>query len=331
MKRLMVVCVVLMLMLAVVGCSPRAGARSTGELRQVTIAMGFIPNIQFAPMYVAIEKGYFAEEGIEVVLDYGMETDLLQRVGTNDLQFAIANGDQVILARANDLPVTYVLNWYRHFPVCIVSLAEKGITTPEDLIGKTVGTPATEGASYIGWLALLESAGIAADEVNLQVIGYTQAASVVEGRVDAAIVYAQNEPVQLKAQGHDVRVIDIDAYTRLVSAGLVTNEKTIADDPELVEGVARAFLRGIEAAIADPDEAFDISRRAIPEMDEATAKVQRAVLDASVAIWRSDELGRNDPEAWAESVELMRRLGLVNVAIAPESLYSNAFVDAARS
>jgi len=328
MKRRAVVLIALSLLLTLTACSPRAGAKTPGETRQVTIAMGYIPNAQFAPMYVAIDRGYFAEEGIEVTLDYGMETDLLQRVGTNDLQFAIANGDQVILARANDLPVTYVLNWYHRFPVCVVSLAEKGITRPEDLIGKTVGIPATEGASYIGWLAFLDRAGIAPDQVNLQVIGYTQVASLVEGRVDAAICYAQNEPVQLRESGHEVNVISMADYTRLVSAGIVTNDTTIANDPELVQGVTRAFLRGLEDAVADPDAAFEISRRAIPEMDEATAAVQRAVLQESVAIWRGEELGRSDPEAWAESVALLRELGLISTDLDLDSLYTNRFVDA---
>ena len=117
---------------------------------------------------------------------------------------------------------------------------------------------------------------------------------------------------------------------RIVSAGIVTNDATIENDPELVEGVTRAFLRGLEAAIADPDAAFEISRRAIPEMDDAAAEVQRAVLDESIAIWRSDQPGRNDPEAWDESVALMRRIGLISVEVDPESLYSNAFVDAAQ-
>jgi len=328
MKRRALVFIGLALLLTIAGCSPRAGARSSGETRQVTIAMGFIPNVQFAPMYVAIERGYFAEEGIEVVLDYGMETDLLQRVGTNDLQFAVANGDQVILARANDLPVTYVLNWYHRFPVCVASLADRGITAPEDLIGKTVGTPAAEGASYIGWLAFLDRAGIAAEQVNLQVIGYTQVASLVEGRVDAAICYAQNEPVQLRESGYALNVLDMGDYTRLVSAGVVTNEATIEDDPELVQGIVRAFLRGLKDTVTDADAAFEISRRAIPEMDEAAAKVQRAVLKESIAIWRAEEYGRSDPEAWAESVALLRQIGLVTTDVDPESMYTNRFVDA---
>src|SRR5512139_4089939 len=115
-KTLLLVCLVVVLVL--VGCAAPGSSRKP---QAVTVAMGFIPNVQFTPMYVAMERGYFKQQGIEVTLDYGMETDLLQRVGQDQLQFAIASGDQLIMARANGLPVTYVANWYRRFPVCVVS------------------------------------------------------------------------------------------------------------------------------------------------------------------------------------------------------------------
>jgi NitT/TauT family transport system substrate-binding protein len=112
-----------------------------------------------------------------------------------------------------------------------------------------------------------------------------------------------------------------------VSAGIVTNDTTIENDPELVQGITRAFLRGLEDAVADPEAAFDISRRAIPEMDDAAAVVQRAVLEESVAIWRAEQYGRSDPEAWAESVALLRQIGLITTDVDPESMYTNRFVE----
>ncbi|MFP3896560.1 MAG: ABC transporter substrate-binding protein [Anaerolineales bacterium] len=297
------------------------------EPEEITIAMGFVPNVQFTPMYVALERGYFEEEGIDVTLDYGTETDLLQRVGTGELRFAVGSGDQVVLARANDLPVVYFLNWYRHFPVCVVSMADKGITSPEDLVGKTVGIPATEGASYIGWLAFLDQAGIAREDVNLQSIGYTQVASLMENRVDAAICYAMNEPVQLQADGHDINVFYLDEYTNLVSNGFITNEETIENNPELIRGVARAFLRGLEDTVDDPDAAFEIAREAIPEMEDETAELQRAVLEECLDFWRAETPGRNRPEAWEESVAALMRFGLLTEEMEPEFLYTNEFID----
>ncbi len=320
MKRNAMTFTMLLVLLVLTGCG-RAVAPT-----QVTIAMGFIPNVQFTPVYVAMERGYFADEGLDVTLDYGMETDLLQEVGANHLQFAIASGDQVVMARANGLPVRYVANWYRRFPVCVVSLAEAGITSPQDLIGKTVGTTALQGASYIGWLALLEEVGIAPADINLQVIGYTQVASLTEKRVDAAICYAMNEPVQMVAAGYDINVFGLDRYTRLVSNGLITNDETIDKRPELVRGVVRAFARGLQDTLDDPDAAFAITRKTIPEMDDAAAVLQRAVLDACIEYWRGDDPGVSDPEAWSESVALLRDLGLIATDVDAEALYTNEFV-----
>ncbi len=321
-RILTVVLALLMLLSACAGPGQRAG----GELRKVTIAMGFIPNVQFAPMYVALERGYFREEGLEVVLDYGMETDLLQRVGTNDLQFAVASGDQVILARANGLPVQYVLNWYRRFPVCVVSMADAGITEPAHLVGKTIGTPVMGGASYIGWLAFLDEVGIAPESVNLQVIGYTQVASLVEKRVDAAICYALNEPIQLAQTGYKANVFYLDRYTKLVSNGIVTNEQTIKKEPRLVRSVVRAFLRGLQDTLQDPEAAFEITRKVIPEMDEATAKLQRAVLQECLNYWQGEKLGESRPEDWEESVAFLKKIKLVTTDVKPTTLYTNKFI-----
>ncbi len=293
---------------------------------QVTIAMGFVPNVQFTPMYVAIENGYFAEQGVDVVLDYGMETDLLQRLGAGDLQFAIASGDQVALARAAGLPVTMVASWYRRFPVCVVSLAESGIQSPEDLVGKTVGIPVLEGASYIGWQAFLREVGLSPEQVNLQAIGYTQIASLTEKRVDAAVSYAMNEPVQLVQAGYETNVFYLDEYTGLVSNGLISSEAMIDSDPDLVRKVIAAFVKGIETTLADPDEAFAITRKHIPEMDDTAAELQRAVLDACLPFWEAEKIGYNDPAAWQESLQLLQDLGLISGDVAATEMYTNEFL-----
>lgn len=320
----------LLLIALVVGCAPMAtpvAAPTDTPVAPATvkIAMGFIPNVQFTPVYVALEQGYFADENITVELDYGWETDILSLVGTGQLRFAIASGEQVILARSGGLPVVYVFDWYNRFPVSVVSLAESGIEGPEDLVGKTVGTPAMFGSSYIGWRALLHATGIPEEQVTLQTIGYTQVAALTSGQVDAAICFYMNEPVQLEQSGVAVDQILIADYLDMPAAGLITNEATIAGEPELVERVVRAFARGLSYTLENPDEAFAMAERAVPEIGE-TAEVQRAVLQAAIELWQTDEVGVASEAAWQEAAEFMFAAGLIDTEVDAASAFTNRFV-----
>ena len=323
--------IVLLLAVALSGCATPVPT-ATPAHRQVTLSMGFIPNVQFTPFYVAVEKGYFADEGLEIEFDYGMETDLLKLLGVGERQFVVGSGDQVILARQQGLPVVYVMNWYRRFPVAVAALDPMPV--PQELIGKKVGIPGLYGASYIGWQAILDAAGVNPADVNLISIGYTQVESLVAGQVDAAVVYVMNEPVQLRHEGYKVSLIPVADYIDFVSNGLITNEKTISEEPELVRSIVHAILRGLRDTLDDPDAAFAICRHYVPEIDEESAPLQRSVLEEALNFWRADDgstdltrvLGRSDPAAWAASQVFMRKIGLIEAEMDASTLFTNEFI-----
>jgi NitT/TauT family transport system substrate-binding protein len=277
-----------------------------------------------------VEEGYFADEGITLKFDYGWETDLLKLVGSNELQFAVASGDQVILARSQGLPVVYVMDWYRRFPVSVVSLAAAGIRQPADLVGKRIGTPVTYGASYIGWRALLEATGLKETDEELISIGYTQVAALEEGLVDAAICYAMNEPVQMRLGGEDLNIIYVADYANLVSNGLITNEETIKQHPELVQGMVRAALRGLAYTLEHPDDAFQITSKQVPEAasDSKAEAVNRAILAESINFWQapSGQLGRSDEAEWLASQQIMEEMGLIGPEGQVTDMFTNQFV-----
>jgi NitT/TauT family transport system substrate-binding protein len=288
--------------------------------------MGYIPNVQYAPFYMAVERGYFRDEGLVIDFDYSYETDGVQLVGAGELPFTLASGEQVLLARAQGLPVVYVMNWWNDFPVAVVAPASSGIRKPADLAGKRVGIPMLSGASYIGYRALLDAAGLAPDVARLDVIGFTQVEAMLAGTVDAAVVYENNEPFQIEAQGMPVTVIPVSDYVSLASNGLVTNEATLQSDPELVRAVLRAVMHGLQDVLADPDAAFEVCTKYVEGLAEADQDVQRKVLDASIRLWSPEPLGVSEPEAWENMAKVLRQMGLIQSPLDVGQAYTNDYL-----
>lgn len=315
----------LALSLVLTGCFGVGPSDSGPATRQVRLAIGYIPNVQFAPIYVALHRGYFAEEGIELAIDYGWETDGVRLVANGELEFVLAGGDQVLLARAQSLPVVTFLSWWQRFPIAVVSLSDTGIRTPADLVGRKVGIPETFGVSYIGWRALASEAGLDETDVDLEVIGYTQVSNLAEGRVDAAVVYANNEPIQLEHQGYDLVQFPVARHASLCSNGFVTSETVLEEDPDLVRAFSRAFLRGLADTLADPDAAFDICGDYVDGIEE-NETVQRAVLKATLDYWEAEHLGRSDLPSWRNAVEVMRDADLLTNEVDVTQAFTNAYL-----
>jgi NitT/TauT family transport system substrate-binding protein len=302
------------------------GPRPTPSLTPVRLALGYIPNIQFAPLYVADSRGYFSEAGIKVEFAYMDENQAASLVGSDNLQFAVVSGEQVLLARAQGLPIEYVAAWYQQYPVSVVALASQKINSPSDLRGKTIGLPGLYGANYIGLRALLHAGGLTEADVKLDSIGYTQVAALATGRDQAVSVYTANEPVQLRAEGYSLTELKVADYVHLTGNGLITNEKTAAGNPALVRSMVAALLHGIADTIDDPEAAYESSLSYVETLAKADTTVQKQVLATTIELWKTDRPGYSDPQAWDNMQSLLLEMDLLTQPLDLTKAFSNDFL-----
>ena len=318
-------------LLALTACAPgslpaAATTTSSPSVTEVSVVMGYVPDIQYAPFFIADKKGYFAAEGLKVKYNWGFEFDGIKLVGANQSDFAIVGGDQIIQARAQTIPIVYVANWYHDFPVEIISLADKQIREPKDLIGKKVGLPGLFGATYTAWRAMLYTQHIDPATITVRDIGFTQAQALTQGTVDAVSAYANNEPVQLKLAGKSINEIKTWEFAQLVGNGVATNEATVRNKPQLVRGFVKALLRGVADSIANPDEALQISVAALPEAGGDNLKKSQAVLNASIPLWKNSRLGESRPADWEAMEKFMSEAGMIQKRVDVSQAYTNQFV-----
>jgi len=185
--------------------------------------------------------------------------------------------------------------------------------------------PGPFGATYIGLRALLNEAGLAETDLTLDSIGFNQVEALATDQEDAVVGYFSNERFQLRAQGYDVVEFRVADYVSLASNGIITNEETIENNPDLVTGFVGAFLRGLADTIANPDEAYTISLDYVEGL-EAGDTVQQEVLAQSIAFWEKETLGHADRQSWTNMKKLLLEMGLLEKDLKESAAYSNDFI-----
>lgn len=320
----------LLALCSITACSStQPSPEQPAEMVHIRLPMGYIPSTQYAPLYVADQNNYFADEGLEVEFDYSYETDGISLVGAGELNFTLGSGEQVILARSKEIPIVYVLQWWQKYPVAVMAKSEAGIKLPADMAGRKIGIPGLFGASYVGFEGLLNATGMKDSDLELIEIGFTQTEALTQDQVEAVVVYTNNEPVRFKQQGIAIDVIDVADYVDMVGNGLMTNEQTIEQNPELVTKMVRAMLRGLQFVLDDPDSSFEICKDYIEGIDASpeSEAAERAILDASINMWRTPHPGLSNAEAWETTQQVLQTIDFIQEPIDLDKAWTNEFVE----
>ncbi|MFI5278813.1 MAG: ABC transporter substrate-binding protein, partial [Ktedonobacterales bacterium] len=279
------VCAGLLSATLLAGCAT-AGSSGSTTLTPLTVGLTYVPNIQFAPFYVAEQLGYYKAAGLDVTLrHHNVGEDEFAAIAAGRENVIFASGDEVLQARSKGLSLVYVANVFTQYPVGLIVPANSAIQSLADLKGHTIGVPGQYGATYIGLLDLLKSAGLSSSDVSIQTIGYTQVPSLIGHKVDAVMGYLNNEPIQFAQAGFPVRTFPASQADPLVSNGLAAQEGELKAQPAAIRALIAATLKGVEYTNAHPQEALNLSKNFVPDLTGATASASALkVLNATIPL-----------------------------------------------
>lgn len=257
------------------------GVNAQEELTPLPIFASFIPNVQFAPLYVAIEEGHFTAAGFDVEIQHGDENVGVMQVAQNAPRYGIISGEQVILARNSGIPVMYIYSWFQMYPQAVVTPDTVPMETPEDLAGLRVGIPGPFGATYTALTALLAMADLTESDIQMESIGYVAPDVMCTGGIDAAVVYSNNEVLEIQRRidaGEcgdltGINVLQVANFANMASNGIVVSEDTLTNYPDEARAVVRAFDAGAFGAIVNPAQAYLYSLKHVDNLPQSAELV----------------------------------------------------------
>lgn len=312
-----------LLALLLVACqSPSATATPEADLREVTLLLGYRPDVQFAPFYVAQRQGHFADAGLEVTIEHKQAPDVQRLVADGQAEFGVADATDVMIARTAGIPIRYASTLYQSFPVALIGAAGAVPDDPAELAGLTIGTPGRFGSSWHALTAILDAGGLTVDDITLREYPqFNQAEGFANGEVDLITGFRNNEPLRIASRGTEPDLLTLDDLAPLPGPGVIVGDELLADDPELVRAFTAALAAAQAEVIADPEVGFAAAEAEVPTIAE-DPDTARAVLDATVELWEGDGFagGAVDRDLWTEGYDTMLRLGFIDGSVALDEM-----------
>ena len=328
---------VAVLMAATLAACGRGGdddaTASSGEqgLKPINFRLGWVVTGDMAPYYLALQQGYFEEEGLDVTIIPGTGSSVnVTQLGTGTIEFGEVAGDVLVQGRGQGIPVTAVAAVYQSTPVAITSKADAPIKSPQDLTadGVTLGV-AKASAAYQGLTLMLEAQGINPSDIDQVEIGFAGADALVSGKVDAFMAYANDDSIQAEVAGtpvHNMLVSDwgVDSYGTTIAV----NAEWAEENASTIEAFLRAVKKGVDGVVADPNAGINAAAGAFPDLDQ---EFNLKILDASIPLWSSEATEENGfgymtDEQWENTLSVAEAGGLLEQEVEIQNLYTNEYL-----
>lgn len=310
------------------GCAVMADDAQSEDLKKVTVILDYVPNTNHTGMYVALDKGYYEEEGLDVEIieptDGATATLIAQQKGT----FGISYQEDVTIALTSEdpLPIKAVATILQHNTSGFVSLADSGIESPADFEGKTYAGWGGPGESAV-LEACMTQAGADFSKLNI-VISDGTGFEALGKSCDIMWFFEGWDNIIAAMNGCELNYMELrqlderlDYYTPVI----ITSDAVIEEDPEMVSAFLRATARGYQDAIDDPDAAAELLYAHVPDYDKEMLKKSQEYL-ADKYMEDTDTWGLMKDEVWDNYASFLKEYGVISEVLPASDCYTNEFL-----
>lgn len=323
-------------LLAVASLSACSDGTKTGDsgagkkLEKVSLVLDYTPNTNHTGIYLAKEKGYYKDQGIDLEIIQPSNSDSATIVASDKAQFGVSYQEDVTyaLTREKDpLPVKAIATVIQHNTSGFAAPVDKKIKSAKDFEGKTYGGWGSPSEEAIIKLAMKKK-GADFSKLKRVGIGQDDYFTAIKKNIDFAWVFEGWTGVEAKLKKVNLDYLpvrDIDPALDYYTPVLISNNKTIKENPDLVKRFMAATSKGYEEAIKDPSGAADILSKAVPELNKDLVKASQEYL---AKLYKDDapRWGEMKADVWKNYAKFMKDNGLIKNNLKVDEAFTNEFL-----
>ncbi len=308
--------------------APLAAHAQLQEVTYLLPAPGTLP--AFGPWMVAQAKGYYEQEGLKVTFVSGRGgVDVAKQIGAGNAVVGGAIGDTPIIARAQGIPVKAVAVLGQGSLMALVSHKGERIESPRELKGKTVTTISYTDTTYYALLGMLSKVGLTKNDVNIQAAGPAGVWQQFAANKAAAMAAVPDWTVAAMDAGAQVDILPADIYFKSMAQAILAADETIQKNPQLIQKLVRATLKGMKDIMADPKAATAVYVKHVPVHQGKEASVQKTFELYNRYVYAAQKVpGTMDEARLGELQKFYVGNGIVSKEVPLKDLYTNQFVAA---
>lgn len=319
-----ILAMMIILLIGVAGCSDTN--ESEGQKEELTLMLDWYPNAVHSFLYVAQEKGYFEEEGLDVTIEMPSDVnDPLRLAAAGRIDLAINYQNQLIMSQEEGIPIKGIASIVQKPLGELMFKQETGIAAPKDLEGKSIGL----GTSMVPQAivrAMIEQDGGNPDAVEFIDVGYDLVPALATDRVDALMgAYINHELLLLEKEGYPITTIPREEYGIPAAMELifVAGDETISEKPETLKKFLRAVKKGQEDVVANPEDSLQILLDHQNQDSALDPEVEQQSLDILLPLMGSDArpFGWQNAEQFQEVIDWMEQAGIITESFDAETVF----------